>query len=64
MIEEFIEGREFTVLVAENPENEWNPIVFQPVECIFKEGESFKHFNLKWLDFGKIEWVGVQDKDL
>ncbi len=49
-----MEGREFTVLVAENPEDELNPIVFQPVECVFAEGESFKHFDLKWVDYGNI----------
>lgn len=45
--QEFIDGREFTVLVAENPENPSEPIAYQPVECIFPKGESFKHFDLK-----------------
>ncbi len=34
------------------------------MECLFGGGESFKHFDLKWMDFGKIEWVAVEDKIL
>lgn len=51
LIEEFIEGREFTALVVENPENEFEPIAYEPVEFRFPEGESFKHFDLKWKDY-------------
>jgi D-alanine-D-alanine ligase len=46
MIEEYIEGREFTVLVAatDNPER---CHVFLPVEYIFPKGKSFKTYSLK-----------------
>ena len=47
MIEEFIDGREFTVLVAENPENRFEPVAYQPIEFLFPEGESFKTYRLK-----------------
>jgi hypothetical protein len=47
MIEEFITGREFTVLVAENPANRFEPLTFQPVEFVFPEGECFKTYALK-----------------
>ena len=47
-IEEFIEGREFTCLVADNPENLDDPYVYQPVEIIFQEGETFKHWAMKF----------------
>jgi hypothetical protein len=41
LVEEFIAGREFTVLVAENPQGgtEQPLTVYNPVECIFSEGE-------------------------
>ncbi len=64
MIEEFIEGREFTVLVAENPDDESNPIAFLPVECVFCNGETFKHFDLKWLDHNTINIVPCKDEAL
>lgn len=47
-IEEFIEGREFTCLVADNPDDLNNPYVYTPVEIIFQEGETFKHWAMKF----------------
>jgi len=64
LIEEFIDGREFTVLVAENPDDESNPIAFTPVECKFKNGETFKHFDLKWKEFQNLSWVACDDERL
>ena len=64
LIEEFVEGREFTVLVAEDPDEEFDPIVYQPVEFRFPEGESFKHFDLKWKDYEKMTCVPCDDRDL
>jgi D-alanine-D-alanine ligase-like ATP-grasp enzyme len=64
LIEEFVEGREFTVLVAENPDDEFDPLVYQPVEFRFPEGESFKHFDLKWKDYQKMTCVACDDRDL
>jgi D-alanine-D-alanine ligase-like ATP-grasp enzyme len=61
LVEEFIEGREFTALVCENAEDPLNPIVFEPIECIFPENESFKHFDLKWKEFDSIKWVKSDD---
>jgi D-alanine-D-alanine ligase-like ATP-grasp enzyme len=63
LIEEFIEGREFTCLVAENPEDPGHPHAFKPVEFIFPEGESFKHYNMKWVDYDKMNVVAVDDPD-
>ncbi|MFH1184626.1 MAG: D-alanine--D-alanine ligase [Chloroflexota bacterium] len=61
LIEEFIEGREFTCLVAENPDDHAHPLTFKPVEFIFPEGESFKHFNMKWVDYEKMNVVVVDN---
>lgn len=51
LVEEYIEGREFTVLVAENPDDPIEPKVYRPIEFVFPPGESFKHFYLKWKDY-------------
>jgi D-alanine-D-alanine ligase len=61
LIEEFIEGREFTVLVAESATRGGEPRVFAPIEVRFPAGESFKHFDLKWIDFRGMSWVPVDD---
>jgi D-alanine-D-alanine ligase len=61
LLEEFIEGREFTCLIAENPDDPNNPITFKPVEFIFPEGESFKHYNMKWVEYEKMNVAPVND---
>src|SRR5215203_3977400 len=61
LLEEFIEGREFTCLIAENPDDANNPITFKPVEFIFPKGESFKHYNMKWVEYEKMSVAAVKD---
>jgi D-alanine-D-alanine ligase len=61
LVEEFIDGREFTCLIAENPEDPEHPITFKPVEFIFPEGESFKHYDMKWVDYEKMSVAAVSD---
>jgi D-alanine-D-alanine ligase-like ATP-grasp enzyme len=56
LIEEFIEGDEYTVLVAENPDEPESPLVLAPVVCAFPPGETFKHFELKWSSYEALEW--------
>lgn len=46
LVEEYIDGREFTVLVAANEDGR-SCKVFQPVEYVFPEGKSFKTYSLK-----------------
>ena len=62
LLEEFIEGREFTCLIAENPDDPDNPVTFKPVEFIFPQGESFKHYDMKWVDYEKMSVAPVTDK--
>jgi D-alanine-D-alanine ligase len=64
LIEEFIEGREFTVLVAENPDDREEPRVFCPVEFRFPAGETFKHFDLKWINHATLTHGACQDPEL
>jgi D-alanine-D-alanine ligase-like ATP-grasp enzyme len=46
LVEEYIEGREFTVLVAANGDGH-SCTVFRPVEYLFPEGREFKTYALK-----------------
>lgn len=64
LIEEFIEGREFTVLVTEAKEGEEAPWALNPVEFLFPNGESFKHFDLKWVNFAGMQTKSVDDESL
>jgi hypothetical protein len=45
--DEYIAGREYTVLVVADPENEKECIAFRPVEYRFPEGKEFKTYSLK-----------------
>jgi D-alanine-D-alanine ligase-like ATP-grasp enzyme len=64
LIEEYIEGTECTVLVAENPEDPTCPDTFQPIWYSFPEGEAFKHYELKWVNYGGLDAHAVEDPDL
>jgi D-alanine-D-alanine ligase len=46
LVEEYVDGREFTVLVAANAD-EHSCTVFRPVEYLFPQGRSFKTYALK-----------------
>lgn len=47
LVEEYIAGREFTVLVAANGDEKNSCTVFKPVEYLFPEGKTFKTYALK-----------------
>jgi D-alanine-D-alanine ligase len=64
LIEEFIEGREFSVLVVENAADELQPFAYRPIEFRFPRGESFKHFDLKWKDYEAMSCVQCDDDEL
>ncbi len=64
LIEEFIDGKEFTVLIAENSDDENDPIVYDPVEFSFPEGESFKHFEMKWVLYKEMGITPVAQNEL
>lgn len=47
-MEEFIIGKEFNVLIVENPDDFDNPIAYPPTELVFPPGEEFWHTVVKW----------------
>jgi D-alanine-D-alanine ligase-like ATP-grasp enzyme len=64
LVEEFIAGRELSVLVAENPDDPARPTTYPPVEIVFPPGETFKHFDVKWVDFAGMDCRPVADGEL
>lgn len=64
LIEECIEGREFTVLVAADPKKDKECISFTPVEYIFPEGYSFKTYSLKTNDLHPESNKPINDLEL
>lgn len=64
LVEEFIEGREFTVLVSEDAQSGSEPATYTPVEFLFPEGETFKHFDLKWRGYHGMRARPVEDPGL
>jgi D-alanine-D-alanine ligase-like ATP-grasp enzyme len=47
-MEEFIVGKEYNVLIIDNPDDLSSPIAYPPAELIFPEGEEFWHTDIKW----------------
>jgi len=47
-MDEFIVGREFNVLVVDNPDDFNKPIAYPPTELVFPPGEEFWHTVVKW----------------
>lgn len=64
LIEEFVEGTECTVLVAENPDDPRRPTTYTPIEYRFPDGETFKHARMKWVDHRTMAAFPVADPAL
>jgi D-alanine-D-alanine ligase len=74
LVEEFIEGREFTVLVTEPRTGSTeldgatkaarSPWALVPVEFTFPKGETFKHFDLKWRAYDDMGTHVVNEPNL
>jgi D-alanine-D-alanine ligase len=47
-MEEFIVGKEYNVLVVDNPKDLSQPFVYPPAELVFPDGEEFWHTDIKW----------------
>jgi D-alanine-D-alanine ligase len=63
LIEEYIPGRELTVLIATNPEDEAAPLLYRPVECLLDPAVPFKTFDYKWRDSVNA-WIPCTDEAL
>ncbi len=63
LVEEYIDGREFTVLVCSNPDGR-TCTSFKPVEYIFPEGFAFKTYALKTSELHPNANIGVDDVEL
>jgi D-alanine-D-alanine ligase len=64
LIEEYIEGREFTVLVLRNGEDAKNTIVYEPIEYVFPKGFTFKTYALKTKELHPDANILVYDVEL
>lgn len=63
LVEEYINGREFTVLVAANEDGKTST-AYKPVEYIFPEGRHFKTYALKTSELHPDCNVPCDDKEL
>jgi D-alanine-D-alanine ligase len=63
-MEEFIVGKEYNVLVVDNPDDFDNPIAYPPAELIFPPGEEFWHTDVKWDYNVPFDFKEVTDPDL
>lgn len=64
LVEEYIAGREFTVLVAADANDEKKCRVFQPIEFIFPEGRTFKTYALKTSELHPESNIPVTDPSI
>jgi D-alanine-D-alanine ligase len=63
-MEEFIVGKEYNVLVVDNPDDPEHPIAYPPAELIFPPGEEFWHTDVKWDYNVPFDFKEVKDPDL
>ena len=63
-MEEFIVGKEYNVLVVDNPEDLDNTIAYPPAELIFPPGEEFWHTDVKWDYNVPFDFKEVTDPEL
>ena len=64
LVEEYIDGREFTVMLVANGNDEKKVTVYTPVEYIFPEGRSFKTYALKTSELHPECNIAVTDMSL
>jgi D-alanine-D-alanine ligase len=63
-MEEFIVGREYNVLVVDNPDDPETPIAYPPAELVFPPGEEFWHTDVKWDYNVPFDFKEVTDPEL
>ena len=63
-MEEFIEGKEYNVLVVDDPNDLEHPIGYPPAELVFPPGEEFWHTDVKWDYNVPFDFKEVTDPEL
>jgi D-alanine-D-alanine ligase len=63
-MEEFIVGKEYNVLVVDDPNNPENTIAYPPAELVFPPGEEFWHTDVKWDYNVPFDFKEVTDPEL
>lgn len=63
-MEEFIVGKEYNVLVVDNPDDPEHPIGYPPAELVFPPGEEFWHTDIKWDYNVPFDFKEVTDSEL
>ncbi len=64
LVEEYIDGREFTVMLAANPGGNGETTIFRPVEYIFPAAYGYKTYALKTSELHPNANVPVEDEAL
>ncbi len=64
LVEEYIEGREFTVMLVANANDEKTCTVFKPIEYTFPDGFEFKTYALKTSELHPEANIPCNDPDL
>ena len=64
IVEEFVDGREFTVLVVGDPDGGRGCTSYTPVEFIFPEGRRYKTYALKTSELHPEANIPVRDAEL
>jgi len=64
LIEEFITGIECTVLVVEDPDSPARARCYAPMQYRFPDGETFKHAEIKWVNYDRMQAIPVADPAL
>jgi D-alanine-D-alanine ligase len=63
-MEEFIVGKEFNVLVMDDPDDFSHPVAYPPAELVFPPGEEFWHTDVKWNYDVPFDFKQVTDPEL
>lgn len=63
-MEEFIVGKEYNVLIVDNPDDFSQPIAYPPAELVFPRGEEFWHVDVKWNYDVPFDFKEVIDPEL
>ncbi len=64
LVEEYIDGREFTVLVAGGTNKNNEVKVFEPIEYIFPKGKKFKTYSLKTSELHPDANIPVAEEEI